>query len=165
MQDILDPLCIAIQDLTEKIVHCDKQIKEATEQDELLGLLQTCPGVGPIVATGFAHAIRDPNRFSSGRAVGAYLGLVPSLYASGKTNMKGKITKCGNRHVRWLLCVAANALLLSGEDSSLRRWGLALKQRVGSKKAKVALARKLSMVLWAMWRDGRPYEARLAKVA
>jgi transposase len=165
MDELLDPLCLAIEELNKQIEICDQQIRQEAAQDELLGLLQTCPGVGPIVAAGFAQAIRDPKRFPNGRSVGAYLGLVPSLYASGKTNMKGRITKCGNRHVRWLLTIAANAMLLSKEDSALRRWAMTLKQRVGPKKAKVALARKLSMVLWAMWRDNRPYEARLAAAA
>ncbi|MCK4304444.1 MAG: IS110 family transposase [Candidatus Eisenbacteria sp.] len=163
MDVLLDPICIAIKELNEQIAQCDRQIRDAAKDDELIGLLQTCPGVGPIVAAGFAYVIRDPKRFKSGRAVGAYLGLVPSLYASGKTNRRGRITKCGNRQVRWLLTIAANSMMRTKEDSNLKSWALSLKARVGSKKAKVALARKLSMVLWAMWRDGKPYEARLAQ--
>ena len=158
----LDPICIAIEGLNEQIAECDQQIREAAKGDETLSLLQTCPGVGPIVASGFLYVIRDPGRFKSGRSVGAYLGLVPSLYASGKTNRKGRITKCGNRQVRWLLTIAANALMRSKEDSQLKRWALSVKARAGSKKAKVALARKLASVLWAMWRDGKPFEAQPA---
>lgn len=164
MVEVLDPVCIAIENLNEQINECDRRLRAAAKKDEVLCLLQTCPGVGPIVAAGFANAIRDPKRFRSGRAVGAYLGLVPSLYASGKTNRKGRITKQGNRNARWLLTIAANALMRSKEDSSLRRWAMALKTRTGAMKAKVALARKLAMVLWAMWRDGRPYETRLVEV-
>lgn len=159
----VDPICIAIKELNEQIAECDRKIRAVAKEDKIIGLLQTCPGVGPIVAAGFVYSIRDPKRFKSGRSVGAYLGLVPSLYSSGKINRKGRITKCGNRQVRWLMTIAANSLMRSKEDSHLKRWAMTLKARIGAKKAKVALARKLSMVLWAMWRDLRPYEARLAQ--
>ena len=165
MDEIIDPICIAIQELNEKISLCDQQIRKIAKNDEVICLLRTCPGVGPIVAAVFVQTIRDPKRFRSGRAVGSYLGLVPSLYSSGKVNRRGRITKCGNRNARWLLTIAANALMRTKTDSDLRRWALSLKERVGAKKAKVALARKLSMVLWAMWRDGRPYETRIRAAA
>ena len=165
MLETLVPLFLAIQELTEQIKSCDQQIVQAVKEDELITLLQTCPGVGPIVAAGFTQVIRDPSRFKTGRSVGAYLGLVPSLYQSGATSKRGRITRCGNRHVRWLMTIAANAFLLSKRDSALRRWALSLQKRTGRKKAVVALARKLSMVLWAMWRDGRSYEDKLMQAA
>lgn len=165
MLEILAPLFFAIQELNEQIMDSDRQIVQAAKGDEINSLLQTCTGVGPIVAAGFVQAIRDPNRFKTGRSVGAYLGLVPSLYQSGRTSRSGHITRCGNRNVRWLMTMAANAFLLSKQDTVLRRWALSLKARTGRKKAVVALARKLATVLWAMWRDGRPYEAKLLQVA
>jgi transposase len=111
----------------------------------------TAPGVGPIVASYFMMAVRDPSRFSTGRQVGAYIGLVPSLYESGQTRRRGRITKHGSRRVRWALTMAANAILRTRAPSRLRDWGLALVPRLGRKKAVVAIARKLASVLWSMW--------------
>jgi transposase len=161
MRVALRPMLDAIDGLSSAIVECDQAIQATAASDPIMQLLQTCPGVGPISAAAFAQVIRDPKRFSSGRAVGAYLGLVPSLYASGKTYHQGSITKCGNRHARWLLCMAGNALLRTKRDTALKRWGEKLALRLGRKKAIVALARKLAAVLWAMWRDMRSFEARL----
>ncbi|HJX64360.1 MAG TPA: transposase [Polyangia bacterium] len=104
---------------------------------------------------------RDPQRFESGRLVAAYLGLVPSLYASGQTTVRGGITKHGNAQLRWLLHIAATALLRSKDDTALKRWGMRLAARIGRKKAKTAIARKLATILWAMWRRRAPFESRL----
>jgi len=165
MIEIIEPLLLSLMELNDQIKHCDKQVLAKTKGDELISLLETCPGVGPIVASGFIYTIRDPKRFKSGRFVGSYLGLVPSLYESGKISKKGRITKRGNRQIRWLLCIAANAFFLSKQNSNLKRWAIKLKERVGAKKAKVALARKLASILWAMWRDNKPYEHRLSLAA
>jgi len=123
------------------------------------------PGVGPVTAACFLLAVRDPSRFDSGRQVGTYLGLVPSLYQSGQTNRRGRITKHGNRQARWALTMAANSLLRSRSPSALREWGRGLVERVGRKKAVVALARKLSSVLWAMWKNRTVFEPRIAVAA
>jgi transposase len=161
----LRPMIEAIDKLTEAITQCEQAINEVAKNDPVMQLLQTCPGVGPISAAGYAQTIRDPRRFTSGRAVGAYLGLVPTLYASGKTYRRGGITKCGNRQARWLLTMAANALLRSSQDTAIKCWGTRLAAKIGRRKAVTAIARKLASVLWAMWRDQRPFEPRLAKAA
>jgi transposase len=165
MRVALRPMLDAIDGLSAAIAECDQAIQAVAERDPVMQLLQSCPGVGPIGAAAFTQVIRDPKRFPSGRAVGAYLGLVPTLYASGKTYHRGSITKCGNRHARWMLCIAANALLRTKQDNALKRWGEKLALRLGRRKAIVALARKLSAVLWAMWRDMRPFEPRLVAAA
>lgn len=165
MQVALEPLLFAIEKLTEQIEHCDQHIKARLSKDSEIKRLMTVPGVGPIVAASFLFAVRDARRFDSGRQVGAYLGLVPSLYQSGKTHRRGRITKCGNRQARWALCVAANALLRSKRPSALKQWGLELVQRVGRKKAVVALARKLSSVMWSMLKTGQDFEPRLPAAA
>jgi transposase len=157
----LQPMVDSIDSLTESISHCDQALLEVAKNDPTMQLLQTCPGVGPISSAAYAQAIRDPRRFTSGRAVGAYLGLVPSLYASGKTYRRGGITKCGNRQARWLLTMAANSLLRCNKDSAIKRWGIMLTARIGRRKAVTAIARKLAAILWAMWRDHRAFEARL----
>jgi transposase len=159
------PALEMIRDLSERIESCGKQLAASMEKDEDAQRLMTAPGVGPVVAACFLLAVRDPSRFDSGRQVGAYLGLVPSLYQSGQTNRRGRITKHGNRQARWALTIAANALLRSCAPSALRDWGRGLAERIGRKKAVIAVARKLAAVLWAMWRNGREFEPRLAVAA
>ena len=156
------PVLDHIEQLNESIAQYDDALSELAREDETMKLLMTAPGVGPLTAAVFVFVVRRWERFPSGRAVAAYLGLVPSLYSSGQTHRLGRITKAGNRHLRWLLTMAANALLRTKKDSALKTWGLELAERSGRKKAKVAVARKLAAVLWAMWRDNRPFEARLA---
>lgn len=158
----IEPALESIRSLSERIESCGRQLEAAMKKDENAQRLMTVPGVGPVVAACFLLAVRDPSRFDSGRQVGAYLGLVPSLYQSGQTNRRGRITKHGNRQARWALTIAANALLRSRSPSALREWGRGLAERVGRKKALIAIARKLAAVLWAMWRRKRVFEPRLA---
>ncbi len=100
--DAMVGLEICIRDATDSVVLRAKD-------DELLRRLQTVPGVGPITASIFVDTIQDPNRFADGRSVGAYLGLVPRLYQSGKVTRRGQITKHGNRSARWALTMSANS--------------------------------------------------------
>jgi len=161
MVPIVERLLRGVEELSKLIDECDQEIEVVAESDPDIKLLRTVPGVGPLTAAGFVHIIRDPSRFKSSRLVAAYLGLVPSLYASGQTFIKGGITKHGNAHLRWLLHIAAGALLRTIRDTALKRWALNLSARIGRKKAKSAIARKLATVLWAVWRRRAPFEARL----
>jgi transposase len=163
----IEPVLNSIHVLTSEIGSCGEQIADAISRDEDAKLLMTAPGVGPIVAACFLMAVRDPSRFESGRQVGAYLGLVPSLYQSGETYRRGRITKHGNKQARWALSVAANVLIgpRIKQHSAIRDWGLALAERIGRKKAVTAVARKLASVLWSMWRNGTTFEPRLAPAA
>jgi transposase len=163
MCNAVEPALTAIHMLTEQIDDCDRRLEKAMAEDADVKRLKTTPGVGTIVAACFVMAVRNPERFASGRQVGAYLGLVPSLYQSGKTFRRGRITKHGSKQARWLLCVAANALLRTKRPSALKEWGQGLVERVGRKKAIVAIARKLASVMWAMLKNGRDFEPRLAK--
>jgi transposase len=157
----VEPLVEQISRLTETIRSYDKQIAAHALEDEVMRRLQTIPGVGPVTAAAFVYSVRDPSRFKNGRMVGAYLGLVPSLYSSGQTHRLGRITKRGNRTLRWLLTMSANALMRSRQDTALKRWAEALAERAGKRKAKVALARKLASVMWAIWKKGGAFEPRL----
>jgi transposase len=167
MGEAIESVLNAIHALTEEIKACDKKLKETIAEDEEAKLLMTAPGVGPIVAACFLMAIRDPARFDSGRQAGAYLGLVPSLYQSGNTHRRGRITKHGNKQARWALSVAANVLLGPNikQRSALREWGLSLVKRIGRKKAVIAVSRKLASVLWSMLRNKTAFEPRLAAAA
>jgi transposase len=154
------PLLDALAALNGFIVDETRAMQARADTDPTMRLLQTIPGVGPVAASAFVSSIADPARFSSGRDVGAFLGLVPRLYESGKISRKGAITKCGNSQTRWALTMAASALLLAKTDSHLQRWANELAQRIGRKKACVAVARKLASIMWAVWKAGRPFEPR-----
>ncbi len=118
----------------------------------------TVPGVGPITALAFVTAIDDPTRFKRSRSVGAYLGLTPRRHASGEVDWTGRISKCGDRMVRSYLFEAAGVLLTRVPQwCALKAWGHRLWKRIGFKKAKVAVARKLAVILHRMWRDGTDF--------
>jgi transposase len=122
--------------------------------------LMTTPGVGAIVALTFAAAIDDPARFRSSRMVGAHFGLTPRKHQSGETDVTGRIARIGDHGVRVALYEAANVILTRAvTGSDLKSWALGVAQRAGMKKAKVALARKLAVVLHRMLADGTPFMA------
>lgn len=116
------------------------------------------PGVGAVTAVAFVAAIDDPSRFRRSGHVGAYFGLAPRRYQSGEVDRPGRISKAGDQLVRTLLYEAANVLLTrSRQPSALKTWAEAIAARCGRKKAKVALARKLAVVLHRLWRDGTAF--------
>ena len=128
--------------------------------------LMSVPCVGPITALAFVAAIEDPNRFRHSRDVGAYLGLTPRRYQSGDRDIAGAISKQGDAMARHYLYEAANYLLNTwGGRSALKSWGLKLARRVGAKKARVAVARKLACLLLRLWKDGTHYDERLLQTA
>jgi transposase len=126
----------------------------------------TVPGVGALTAVSFMTTIEDPHRFRRSKDVGAYLGLTPRRYQSGEVDINGRISKCGDRLTRKLLFEAANAMLSRlAKPLALRDWGAAIGRRSGFWKARVALARKLSVILHRMWMEERPFEAKMATAA
>ncbi len=113
------------------------------------------PGVGPLTALAFMTAVDDPERFAHSSTVGAYLGLTPRRYQSGEVDRAGRISKCGDGLARAYLFEAAHTLLTRVKRwSALKAWAARLARRVGAGKAKVALARKLAVILQRIWRDG-----------
>ncbi len=145
------------------LVQLTKHIKGLVRQDEVCGLLMTVPGVGPLVSCAYVATIDDPRRFAKGTEVAAYLGLVPSVHQSGDTEYRGRITKEGDGLVRYLLVEAAHVLLTRARsDSALKRWGKRIEKRKGAAKAKVAVARKLAIILHRMWLSGMPFQGQAA---
>lgn len=121
-------------------------------------IFMTASGVGPITALAVASAFDDAARFRSSASAGAYLGLTPRRYESGEISRNGRISRRGDKITQTHLYEAANAIMtrkLGG--SRLRDWARAIAERTGPRKAKVALARKLAVILHAMWRAGRPF--------
>jgi transposase len=159
----LGPLFPVLKHLTEEISRMDKEIRRmCREQYPETSLLLQVSGVGPITALTYVLTIEDPGRFRRSREVGPYLGLVPRQDASGRQNPELRITKAGDAHLRRLLVQCAQHILGRGRpDTDLRRWGLTLAER-GGKKAKkravVAVARKLAVLLHCLWVKGEEYE-------
>ena len=117
------------------------------------------PAVGVIVALAYVAVVDDPRRFKQSATVGAYLGLTPRRYQSGDVDCAGHISKCGDSLMRAYLFQAANAILTRKvTDSTLRRWGRALVARIGLRRATVAVARKLAVIMHAVWKNDRDFE-------
>ena len=158
LQAVIGPLLAVREVLRRQIATLHKQALAGARRDPVTRRLMTLPGVGAITALAFRATIDDPRRFRNARTVGAYLGLTPRRYASGEINRMGRISKCGDRVTRTCLFQAANVLLCRVTRwCALKAWAQRLKTRVGHKKAVVALARKIAVVLTRMWRDGTSF--------
>jgi transposase len=136
----------------------DKQMLAIVQADTICRRLMTVPGVGGLVALTFRSAVDDPARFKHSKAVAAHFGLTPKKYQSGETDVTGGISRIGDEKVRTALYEAANVMLTRvNRFSALKRWALDVAKRRGMKRAKVALARKLAIVLHRLWVDGTAF--------
>jgi transposase len=136
----------------------DERVAEAAAADPACRRLLTVPGVGALTALAFAATIEDPARFARPAQVAAYVGLVPRQHQSGEMDLRGAILKHGDTLLRHLLYEAANSLLGRVKRScALRDWGLALQARLGPKRARVAVARKLAVLLRRLWLSGESF--------
>jgi transposase len=118
----------------------------------------TMPGVGAVVALTFRAAVDRPERFSSSKAIGPCFGLTPRGYQSGQTDRSGAISRAGDASVRVALFEAAHVMMTRVASwSTLKAWALALAKRRGAKRAKVALARNIGVILHRMWIDGADF--------
>jgi transposase len=136
----------------------EKRVRLIARNDARVRLLTTAPGVGAVVALTYVAAIDDPARFKSSKQVGAYFGLIPKRHQSGETDVSGHITKAGDAEARALLYEAAHVILTKPiKGGALKSWAARLAKRAGPAKAKVALARRLAVVLHRMWVDATPF--------
>lgn len=163
LAETLEPLLLQLDSLTASIRAYDRRVESvAQERYPETRLLREVNGVGPVTSLAFALVIHDPQRFRFSRSVGAYVGLTPASFQSGETDPQLRITKAGNAFLRRLLVGSAQYMLGPfGQDSALRRHGLALTQRGGKnakKRAVVAVARKLAVLLHRLWITGEVYE-------
>jgi transposase len=163
MQPVLQAACESLFEALEavylKIKDLDKQLEQLCGEDEQVQLLMTVPGVGPVTALRFKHAIDDIDRFEDPKAIGAYFGLTPTQYSSGEVKRQGRISKCGSKRVRKSLVEAANVLLTCTKTwSKLKAWGIKIQRKKGFRKAVVAVARKLAMVLYRMLKTGEEFQ-------
>jgi transposase len=148
----IDSLLVLWQHVTQEIKKFDREITAVTRRIPACQHLMTVPGVGPVTALAYAATVDNPTRFKRSTDMGAYLGLTPRRYQSGEIDRAGAVSKCGDRLTRSLLFEAAGTLLFRNKQpSALRDWGLRLVRRVGRKKACVAVARKLAVLLHRLW--------------
>lgn len=158
LEETLRALLAVLRSLSEQVLALDRNANRFARKNNACRHLMTIPGVGPLTAAAFVTTVDDPARFRKSRSVGAYLGLTPRRYQSGETDITGRISRCGDGLVRSYLYEAAAALLTrEGKWSALKSWGLRLAKRGGMKKAKVAVARKLSVIMHRMWVTGEEF--------
>ena len=158
LERVVEPMLRAREALRAEYQVLHRAVLAIVREDAVCRRLMTIPGVGALVAITYSSAVDDPGRFRRSRAVGAHFGLTPKRYQSGETDVTGGISKAGDALVRTALYEAANVMLTrTGKFSTLKRWGLEVAQRRGMRRAKVALARKLSTVLHRLWVDGSEF--------
>lgn len=159
LRPIIDGLLAVHREVEKQQEVLDKRIRGEAKADATTRRLMSVPGVGVVTAMAFRHTIDDPTRFRSAQTVGAYLGLTPRRKQSSELDLNGRISKWGDRLLRTYLFEAASVLLHRTQRwSSLKAWGTRLMKRVGAKKAKVAVARKIAVILHCIWSDGTEFE-------
>lgn len=155
---IVEALLEARRSIIDRIKVLDGRVRAAAKQNATARLFMTAPGVGAVIALSVASAYDDCSRFRRSSSAGAYLGLTPRRYESGEISRNGRISKRGDKLTRTHLYEAANVILTRQTGfSSLKAWGLRIAKGSGFKKAKVAVARKLAVILHAMWKTNEPF--------
>jgi transposase len=163
LRQVLQPLLKEVESLTEKIKKSDREIEQIARKNyPETALLQQVSGVGPLIALTFVLTIEDKGRFEKSRDIGCYLGLRPRRGDSGQSQPQLRITKEGDPYLRTLLVQGAHYIISRrGPDTDLKRWGLHLAQhggKRGKKRAVVAVARKLGILLHRLWVTAEVYE-------
>ena len=162
----IGPLLEGRKAIEQQVRDLDRKVLKLARDDVQVRRFMTAPGVGPITALCFKATIDDPTRFRRSRSVGAYVGLTTRRHASGEVDWSGRISKCGDAMLRTYLFEAANVLLTRVPKwSALKAWGMRLAKRNGLRKAKVAVARKLAVILHRMWIDGTEFNWSTEKSA
>ena len=150
--------------LRKEFAAFEKQTRKMAQTDARIRLLMSTPAVGPIVALTYASAIDDPSRFKSSKQAGAHFGLTPKKYQSGETDYTGRISKIGDSSVRTALYEAAHIMLTKPIKgcAQLKSWAMRIAKRAGMSKAKVALARRLAVIMHRMLANETPFNAAAA---
>lgn len=164
LQEVAAALLSAWLVVGKQIAILSCRLVNVARQDPAVRRLMTAPGVGAVIAMTYVSVIDDPGRFARSRDVGAYLGLTPRRYQSGEMDRSGRISKCGDALMRGYLFEAAGIILNRvSRWSALKAWGTRLVKKIGGKKATVAVARKLAVILHRMWRDASTFRWADAK--
>jgi transposase len=155
---LVEPLLVVRRTLREQLGILHRHLLTIARDDEVCRRLMTIPGVGPVVALTYRSTVDMPARFRNSKAVGAVLGLTPCKHQSGESERTGAISKCGDEMMRVMLYEAAQILLMrSTKWSWLKAWAMQIARRRGMKKAIVALARRLAVIMHRIWVDGTEF--------
>jgi transposase len=159
LERIVLPMLEAWRALRLRVAELSKQLIASGRASEQCQLLMSIPGIGVVTASSFIAAIEDPANFAKSRSVGAWIGLTTRRYQSGEVDYDGHISRRGDNHLRGLLYEAAMVILTRvSANSTLRNWGLKLREKIGFKRAAVAVARKLAVIMHAMLRSGELFD-------
>ena len=166
LQAIADSLLAVHGVLLREFKTFERRVRMMAAADESAKLLMSAPGVGAVVSLTYASAIDDPKRFTSSKRVGAHFGITPKKYQSGETEFNGRISKIGDKRVRKALYQAAHVIITRPvKGSTLKSWALKLAKRIGHKRAAVALARKLAVIMHRMLVERKPFNFAPAAAA
>jgi transposase len=165
LRSVVAPLLAVLCHLNRQLAYSDATIEHLAVQDPRVPRVRSVPNIGPVTAAAFIATVDDAHRFHHAHQLDAYLGLVPREYSSGETQRRGPITKAGHSHTRWLLVQAALSMLRRRPPAAaaLWTWALRIAARGGTHVAIVALARRLTGILYALLRDGTVYAPRPAR--
>jgi transposase len=155
---IVEPLLTVRRVMRQQFAVLHKMLLDAVRDDPVCRRLMTAPGVGVVVALTYRATVDQPQRFVHSRAVGAHVGLTPRRHQSGEIDYDGGVSKSGDTMLRTMLYEAAQSLLThAGKWSWLKAWGMRVAQRRGMRRAIVAVARRLAVILHRMWVDGTEF--------
>ena len=150
-----EPLLTILTTMLREFARLTKQVLDVVRAEPVCRQLMSVPGVGPLTALAFRATVDQPDRFRKSRDVGAHLGLTPRRYQSGETDVQGRVSRCGDELARTALYEAAHSLLIRSQKwSALKAWGMKIAKRRGMARARVAVARKLAVILHRIWVDG-----------
>jgi transposase len=156
---LVEPLLIVRRVLREQLGVLHRRLLAIVRDDDVCRRLMTVPGVGPVVALTYRATVDVPARFQNSKAVGAVFGLTPSRYQSGEINRTGGISRCGDEMMRAMLYEAAHIMLTrTTKWSWLKAWAMKIARHRGAKKAIVALARRLAVIMHRIWVDGTEFQ-------
>lgn len=156
--EYLERVLLCIEALNEQIALAEKELETMAKEDPIVSRLMTVPGVGPVIAVRFASAIDDPGRFANTHGVMSYLGLTPGENSSSLRKQRTGITKAGAEDLRFALVQGAWSAMRVRKGDPMVQWALRIAERRGKWIAVVALARKMSGILFALWRDQTTYD-------
>ena len=155
--EILNHYLDLLEDVQDKMRRVESRIRAVVRSDEICDLLKTLPGVGDIISMLIRYEVDDIGRFVSSAKLCSYAGLVPRTYSSGHRTYQGRITKQGNKWLRWAMVEAAQRAIVN--DPGIRAFYTRIAEKKGSKLARVAVARKLLQIAYWVWKERRPYRA------
>lgn len=156
------PMLRARASLRLELAGLERHVRQLAQEDPVCRRLMSMPGVGAVVALTYRSAVDDPARFTSSKKVGPWVGMTPSRNQSGERDVSGGITKAGDVNLRRALCQAATVMMHRGHSTWLRTWAAQVARRRGTKRAMVALARRISVILHRMWVDDTDFRSDTA---